>query len=304
MTNTDPTKTLRGLKKSRQTWFSRLAGLFRQSSTYDQEFWDQAEELLIGADVGVNTTQALLEALTSATGDGLLLELKQEMIGLFKDQSATPSRNALEGGPYVILMVGINGVGKTTSIVKLANRFTQEGRRVLLAGADTFRAAAVEQLKSLASRIDVDVIAHQQGGDPGAVVFDAFHAARARGIDILMIDTAGRLHTKGNLMEELAKIQRVLSRLDPMAPHQTLLVLDATLGQNGLVQAQSFADTLGSPGVVLTKMDGTAKGGIVFSIAQQLNIPILYVGTGESIDDLVRFNPEEFVEALFAPSEA
>jgi fused signal recognition particle receptor len=303
MTNTDTTKTLRGLKKSRQTWFSRLAGLFNERSAHDQEFWDQAEELLIGADVGVKTTEALLEALSSNTSQDLLSGLKQEMVSLFKDHPGSSWPGALGNGPFVILIVGINGVGKTTSIVKLAKRFTQEGKRVLLAGADTFRAAAIEQLKSLASQIGVDVIAHQQGGDPGAVVFDAFQAAQARKADILMVDTAGRLHTKWNLMEELAKIRRVLSKLDPDAPHQTLLVIDATLGQNGLIQAQSFADTLGSPDVFLTKMDGTAKGGIVFPIAQQLSLPILYVGTGESIDDLVRFDPREFVEALFSPSE-
>ena len=303
MTNTDTTTTLRGLKKSRQTWFSRLAVLFHEHSTHDQEFWDQAEELLIGADVGVKTTEALLEALSFNTNQDLLSGLKQEMVSLFEDHSGSSWPGAFDNGPFVILIVGINGVGKTTSIVKLAKRFTQEGKRVLLAGADTFRAAAIEQLKSLASQIGVDVIAHQQGGDPGAVVFDAFQAAQAREADILMVDTAGRLHTKWNLMEELAKIRRVLSRLDPEAPHQTLLVIDATLGQNGLIQAQSFADTLGSPGVFLTKMDGTAKGGIVFSIAQQLSLPILYVGTGESVDDLVRFDPGEFVEALFSPSE-
>ena len=204
--------------------------------------------------------------------------------------------------PLVVLVVGVNGAGKTTSIAKLAALFRAEGKQVLLAAADTFRAAAIEQLQHWGERAGADVIAHNQGGDPAAVAFDAMQAAKARGVDVLIVDTAGRLHTKSNLMEEMKKIGRVLGRLDDAAPHEVLLVLDATTGQNGLAQAKEFTSAIGCTGIVLTKLDGTAKGGVVLAIARELGVPVRFVGTGEGMDDLSPFAPEEYVEALFSGS--
>ena len=204
--------------------------------------------------------------------------------------------------PYVILVCGVNGVGKTTSIAKLAHHFTQAGKRVVLGAADTFRAAAEEQLEILGQRVGVDVISHQSGADPGAVAYDAWQAARARGADILIVDTAGRLHTRNNLMDELRKIRRVINRLDGAAPHQVLLTLDATTGHNGLTQAQAFTEAVGCTGIFLAKLDGTARGGIVLSIHRELGVPILFIGTGEGLDDLAPFDPVEFVDALLAPA--
>ena len=204
-------------------------------------------------------------------------------------------------GPYVILMVGVNGVGKTTSIAKLAHHFTQEGKKVLLGAGDTFRAAAAEQLEILGKSIGVDVISHEAGGDPGAVAFDAYQAAKARGVDVLIIDTAGRLHTKSNLMEELQKVHRVLTRLEPSAPHQVILTMDATTGHNGLAQAKSFKEAVDCTGIFLAKLDGTARGGIVLAIKQELQVPILFIGTGEGVTDFAPFDTREFVESLLAP---
>ena len=199
-------------------------------------------------------------------------------------------------------MVGVNGVGKTTSIAKLAHRFTLAGKKVVLGAADTFRAAAEEQLEILGERVGVDVISHQPGGDPGAVAYDAYRAAQARGADVLIVDTAGRLHTRVNLMEELKKVHRVIQRLEPSAPHQVLLTLDATTGLNGLAQAKGFKEAVGLTGIFLAKMDGTARGGIVLAIKQELGVPILFIGTGESLDDLAPFDPKEFVDSLLAPT--
>ena len=204
-------------------------------------------------------------------------------------------------GPYVILMVGVNGVGKTTSIAKLAHLFTKEGKKVILGSADTFRAAAAEQLEILGKEIGVDVIRHKAGGDPGAVAFDTYQAGKARGADVLIIDTAGRLHTKSNLMEELRKIHRVLARLEPKAPHQVILTLDATTGLNGLAQAKSFKEAVNCTGIFLAKLDGTARGGIVIAIKQELQVPILFIGTGEGVSDLAPFDTRDFVESLLAP---
>jgi fused signal recognition particle receptor len=205
------------------------------------------------------------------------------------------------GRPFVILTIGVNGVGKTTSIAKLAHFHREQGNSVLLAASDTFRAGAIEQLQTWAQRLGVDVIAHSPGGDPAAIAYDALEAARARGVEVVIVDTAGRLHTKLNLMEEMKKITRVLSRLDPQAPHQVLLVLDATTGQNGLAQARSFSEAVGCTGVFLSKLDGTAKGGIAVAIVQELGLPVLFIGTGENAEDMAPFEPGEFVEELFSP---
>ena len=203
--------------------------------------------------------------------------------------------------PYVILMVGVNGVGKTTSIAKLAHHFTREGKKVVLGAADTFRAAAEEQLEILGDRAGVEVISHQPGADPGAVAYDAYQASRARGADVLIVDTAGRLHTRSNLMEELKKVHRVINRLDPLAPQQILLTLDATTGLNGLAQARAFTEAVGCTGIFLAKLDGTARGGIVLAIKQELNVPILFIGTGESLEDIAPFDADQFVDSLLTP---
>ena len=211
-----------------------------------------------------------------------------------------PDRLQSAGQPRVVLAIGVNGVGKTTSVAKLAHYLTEQGSRVLLAASDTFRAGAIEQLQTWGQRVGVDVIAHRAGGDPAAIAYDALEAARARGVDFVIVDTAGRLHTKLNLMEEMKKINRVLARLDPKAPHETILVMDATTGQNGLAQARSFTEAMGCTGVFLAKLDGTAKGGAVVAIVQELGLPVLFIGTGEGMEDMAPFDPREFVEELFS----
>jgi fused signal recognition particle receptor len=303
-------KTQEGVRKSRETWFGRLVGLFR-SPRLDDSLWEELEEVLISADVGVETTLHLVQRLRERAQEERLQEpqqlleaLKREMVAILEADgyggAGWPEGEALPK-PFVILVVGVNGVGKTTSIAKLAHQFREEGRRVVLAAADTFRAAAIEQLQVWGERSGADVIAHRPGADPGAVTFDAYQAAKARGADALIIDTAGRLHTKYNLMEELKKIKRVLERLDPSAPHQVLLVLDATTGHNGLNQARYFTEAVQCSGVFLAKLDGTAKGGIVLAIKRELRLPILFIGTGEKLQDLAPFDAKEFVEALLAP---
>jgi fused signal recognition particle receptor len=223
--------------------------------------------------------------------------LMQEMALILKVNGRGP---AVSASPRVVLVVGVNGSGKTTSIAKLGYSFKMEGNKVMLAAADTFRAAAIDQLKWWAERIEAEVIAHQQGADPGAVVFDALQAAKNRGVQVVIVDTAGRLHTKFNLMEELKKIRRVIQRIDPSGPHETLLVLDATTGQNGLNQAKYFTEAVGVSGIILTKLDSTAKGGIVLAICDQLKIPVRFIGTGEKLDDLAPFDPQTFVEAIMS----
>ena len=235
----------------------------------------------------------------SASPGGALETLKEEMRAVLAN-AGTPSLAAADGPPpLVILVVGVNGAGKTTSIAKLAALYREQGKRVVLGAADTFRAAAIEQLQAWGQRVGAEVVAHRQGADPGAVAYDAFQAARARNADVLIIDTAGRLHTKSNLMEEMTRVARVLSRLEATAPHQTLLVMDATTGQNGLAQARAFTESVECTGIILAKLDGTARGGVVLAIGDQLRVPVLFIGTGEGLDDLAPFDAEEFVEALF-----
>ncbi len=266
------------------------------------EVWDELEELLISADVGVKTTAKLLEKVKQQAADEKLdgsqvrSVLKMEMVDILtiapKVETFNPS------SPKVVLGVGVNGSGKTTSIAKLAYGLKKRGQTVILAAADTFRAAAIDQLKKQGERVGVDVVAHQPGADPGAVVFDALQAARSRRIDNVIVDTAGRLHTKYNLMEELKKIRRVAAKIDITAPHEVILVLDATTGQNGLTQARYFTEAVGVTSIFLAKLDGTAKGGIVLAICDELAVPIQSIGVGEGPEDIVPFDAEAFVEAL------
>jgi fused signal recognition particle receptor len=291
------------LKRSRDTWFSRAMRLFDRTAL-DEAVWDELEELLVAADVGIPATEKLIEKVKQRVkeerigqGSSVRDMLKAEMVNILSIDTQAPPVASL---PRVILAVGVNGGGKTTSIAKLAFRSKQEGKRVLLAAADTFRAAAIDQLNRLAERVGVEVVAHQPGADPGAVVYDALQAARSRGADEVIIDTAGRLHTKFNLMEELKKIKRVAAKVEPTAPHEVILVVDATTGQNGLAQARHFTEAVGITGIFLAKLDGTAKGGIVLAICDELKIPVQFVGTGEKLEDIAPFNAETFVEALCA----
>lgn len=299
-------ETEAGVRRTRDTWFGRVASLF-QGPTLDDALWDELEELLIAADVGMSTTVALIDGLKERVRrEGITQSpaaktaLKQEMVHLLQDGNGRGPWKEGETRPHVILMVGVNGTGKTTSIAKLALAYRKRGKRVVLAAADTFRAAAIDQLQVWGQRVGADVVAHRHGGDPGAVAFDAYQAALARGADVLIVDTAGRLHTKVNLMEELKKVRRVLAKTDPSAPHEVLLVLDATTGQNALIQARHFTEAVGVTGVFLAKLDGTAKGGIVLAIVRGLGLPIRYIGTGEGAEDMAEFDAETFVEALFA----
>ena len=291
----------KALKRTHDTWFGRAMSLFDRPSIR-KEVWEELEEILISADVGVATTSRLIDTVKQRIDDEKLdgshvrSILKEEMTKILSvpstelPASITPLK--------VILVVGVNGSGKTTSIAKLAYKYKKEGRHVLLAAADTFRAAAIDQLKKQGERVGVDVIAHQTGADPGAVVYDALQAAKSRWADILIIDTAGRLHTRFNLMEELKKVRRVASKLDDTAPHEVILVLDATTGQNGLTQARYFTDAVGVTGVFIAKLDGTAKGGIVLAICDELKLPIQLIGIGEGLEDMVTFSANDFVEAL------
>lgn len=300
-------KTRHAVEKSRRSWFGRLRSLLSGSQLTD-EVWDELEEVLISADVGLDTSLALVEKLKRQASHGDLNEpdhvwqaLRRELISMLEaDDNA--SDVAVPTPPTTILMVGVNGVGKTTSIAKLAQHFKGQGSKVVLGAGDTFRAAAIDQLQVWGRTVGADVIAHQQGGDPGAVVYDAFEAARARSADVLIIDTAGRLHTKSNLMDELSKIRRVLGRLEPTAPHEVLLTLDATTGQNGLTQARQFTEAVNCTGIFLAKLDGTARGGIVLAIRRELGLPILFIGTGERAEDIAPFDAERFVDALLVPS--
>ncbi|MED4582010.1 signal recognition particle-docking protein FtsY [Brevibacillus choshinensis] len=297
-----------GLAKTRDLLVEKVEDLVRRYKKIDDDFFDELEEILITSDVGVNTVMELIDDLRSEVRkqkieNAIDLQpiLSEKLVALLKnDEASDTALNVQDGRLNVILFVGVNGVGKTTTIGKMAHMFKQQGKKVLLAAGDTFRAAAIEQLEVWGDRVGVDVIKQQQGSDPAAVIYDAIQAAKSRQVDILLCDTAGRLQNKVNLMEELAKVHRVLQRELPGAPHEVLLVLDATTGQNALSQAKTFGQSAGVSGLVLTKLDGTAKGGIVIAIRNELNIPVKYVGLGEKMDDLQRFDPEQFVHALFA----
>jgi len=291
----------RGLSKTRKTLSGGLEKIFSGKGTIDDDLLEALEELLITSDVGVQTTMALMEHVTKQSrnisdADQLKAMLKAEILASLY-QSAPPVPVATK--PHVIMVVGVNGVGKTTTIGKLAAKYAADGKKVLIAAADTFRAAAVEQLVIWADRAGADIVKHKDSADPAAVAFDAIVAAAARNIDVVLIDTAGRLHTRVNLMEELKKIRRTISKRLPDAPHEILLILDATTGQNALSQTSLFHDALGITGIALTKLDGTAKGGIVISICNAFNIPLNYIGIGEKIGDLQEFDSKQFVDALF-----
>lgn len=294
-----------GLAKTRASFSASITNLVLGKKTLDAELIELIETQLLTADVGVPATQQLIDHLTQkmdrkelTNGDAVLACLQEEMKAILRPQESIltiPENNK----PFVILVIGINGSGKTTTIGKLAKHLQAMGKKVMLAAGDTFRAAAIEQLQIWGERNQIPVIAQAPGADTAAVIFDAMEAAKARGIDILIADTAGRLHTQTNLMEELKKVKRVLMKIDASAPHETLLVLDASIGQNALNQAKQFHEAIGITGIAITKLDGTAKGGILFSIAKSLNIPIRYIGVGEAIEDLRPFDSEEFVSALF-----
>jgi len=291
------------VQRSRQSFFGRVSSLFERSQI-DEALWEELEELLIQADVGPETTEKLLDRVQERVRKERIHHpqdarrvLEEEMTALLR--SAGPPGLQLDPQKLnIVLVVGVNGTGKTTTIAKLADYLNDRGYRVLLAAGDTFRAAAIDQLRIWGERAKVPVIAHQPGADPGAVAYDAYQAARARGANVVIVDTAGRLHTRTNLMEELRKIRRVLSKLEEGTPREVLLVLDATTGQNALSQARSFTEAVGVTGIVLAKLDGTAKGGVAFAIVDELRLPIKFVGTGETLEDLSEFDAATFVSAL------
>lgn len=294
-----------GLTKSKETFVEKVTAVFK-TSRWDAATLDTMEEVLIGADVGVKATDKLMAALRKnvpANGENLGEEmakrLQQAMIAMLQGKANGSERPALSVRPWVILFLGVNGVGKTTTIGKIAAQFRAQGKKVLMVAGDTFRAAAIEQLEAWGQRAGVEVIKHKAGADPSAVVFDGLQAAKNRAIDVVLIDTAGRLHTKVHLIEELKKIRRIIVREQPDAPHETLLVIDATTGQNGMQQARVFKEATAISGIVLTKLDGTAKGGVIISIQEELGVPVKYVGVGEDIEDLQPFEPARFVQALF-----
>lgn len=293
-----------GIQKTRSGFVDRLEDVLSGKKQIDAGLLEELEYTLITADLGVRTVQEILDRIQERV-DRKLTSDAGEIRGLIREQlletlraSESPVR-IVSQPPAVVFVVGVNGAGKTTTIGKLTNRFLGEGRKVLLCAADTFRAAAIEQLEIWAERAGVDIIRQKTGADPSAVVFDALHAAKARGVDYIIVDTAGRLHTKENLMAELEKMRRTAQRVIPGAPHEVWLVLDATTGQNGLEQARKFTESAGVTGIILAKLDGTAKGGVVIAIARELNLPIRYIGVGEKIDDLLPFEPERFVASLF-----
>lgn len=294
-----------GLARTRANLTDGLANLLLGKKQIDDDLLEELETLLLTADVGIEATTRIIKDLTERVARKELSD-PQALTGILKQQLGeilgacdTPVIAPQEGKPQVILMVGINGAGKTTTIGKLAKRFQGEGKSVMLAAGDTFRAAAVEQLQTWGERNEIPVIAQHTGADSASVIFDALEAATARNIDVLIADTAGRLHTKSNLMEELAKIARVMKKIDPEAPHEVMLVIDGGTGQNGINQAEQFNQAIPLTGITLTKLDGTAKGGIVFAIAEKMGLPIRYIGVGESIEDLRPFDTGDFVNALF-----
>ena len=295
-------KIFSGLKKTRNN-LEELEEIFQEFKPDNEDFYDDLEELLVLSDVGAETAEKVVFALKKMTWERRFRKGDEARAGLIEILSKLldvgDTELKLTTKPAVILMVGVNGVGKTTTIGKLSHQLAEQGKKVLLCAGDTFRAAAAEQLNIWADRSGSDIVKHEEGSDPGAVVYDGICAAKARGADVIIIDTAGRLHNKQNLMNELNKISRIIERELPEADVETLMVLDATTGQNGLIQAKQFLETSGLTGIVLTKLDGTAKGGIVFAIASELNLPVKYVGVGEGMDDLIPFDSKNFVEALF-----
>ncbi len=299
-----------GLTGTRERLIFRMDELFRGRREIDDELWSQLEELLVTSDVGISTTTGLLEKLrTEADRDALqdpqaLRQLLQRQIrALLASRSGSLITDSGSDGPAVIVVVGVNGAGKTTTIGKIAARNIAQGRKVIIGAGDTFRAAAIDQLKVWADRAGAELVRHEEGSDPAAVTYDAVTAGVSRGADLVICDTAGRLHTKGDLMDELQKIHRVAGKAHPGAPHEVLLVLDSTTGQNAIMQARQFSAAVGVTGIALTKLDGTARGGVILSIADEFEIPVKLIGIGEGVDDLRDFDPEVFVEALFGQGD-
>ncbi len=300
-------KLVHGLSKTRNSIAHGIDNIFSGFSSIDDDFYEELEEILIMADLGINTTTAIIEDLREKVKENKIKEpsqCRELLINSMKDQMRLgDTAYEFENRKSVLLLIGVNGVGKTTSVGKLAGQLKDSGKKVMVAAADTFRAAAIEQLTEWAHRAGVDIIAQKEGSDPAAVIYDAVTAAKARNVDVLLCDTAGRLHNKKNLMEELKKIDRVIEREYPEAYRETLVVLDGTTGQNALAQAKEFNEVAGITGIVLTKLDGTAKGGIAIAIQSELGIPVKYIGIGEKIDDLQKFDADAFVNALFSKTE-
>jgi len=295
-----------GLSKTHQGFVEKIDQLLTGRKSIDQDLLDELEGLLFSADLGVKTSSQLIEGVRRGLKRGELQEpervkdfIRQEILRILQMGEKPLSIDFSQTKPFLFMIVGVNGVGKTTTIAKIAHQYSSQGKKVLFGAADTFRAAAVEQLEVWATRVRADLIKHSKGSDPSAVAFDSVHVAKARNVDLVFIDTAGRLHTKVNLMEELKKVKRIIAREYPGAPHEILLVLDATTGQNAISQAKLFHEAIGVTGIALTKLDGTAKGGIIIGITDELKIPIRYIGVGEGMDDLREFNASEFVQALF-----
>lgn len=296
-------KLKEGLQKTRKGITEKIDRMLASFGKIDEDLFDELEQILVESDVGISTALKIIEDLKKKIKDAKISDpgmikvlLKEELLKILYDSA---SGLDLDTTPSIIMVIGVNGVGKTTSIGKIAGSLKQEGKKVLIAAGDTFRAAAIDQLEIWSERVGVDLIKHSEGSDPAAVVYDAIQAAKARKIDVLICDTAGRLHTKKNLMEELKKVMRIIERELPGAKCETLLVLDATTGQNAILQAKTFSECIKITGIILTKLDGTAKGGIVIAIKSELDIPVKMIGVGEKVDDLQRFDAKEFVEALF-----
>jgi fused signal recognition particle receptor len=302
-------KFVSGLSKTSSSLVGAMEDLILRRNKIDEELFEELEEILISADVGVSTTMELVDRVRQEVKERKIQDpaelqplMSEIILEMMKSDDGAPSLAMNDEGLTVILFVGVNGVGKTTTIGKLAHKLKSQGKKVVLAAGDTFRAGAIEQLETWGERVGVDVIKHQAGADPAAVVYDGIQAAKSRGADILLCDTAGRLHSKVNLMEELKKVYRVVQREVPGAPHEVLLVLDATTGQNALQQAKTFSQAVHVSGIVLTKLDGTAKGGIVIAIRNELDLPVKWVGLGEKVEDLQEFDAEQFVHGLFGQS--
>ena len=295
-------KLKEGLKKTKEAVFKQVTSLFSRYTVIDDDLYEELEEILITSDVGVGTTEQILESLQEAVRRDKIKEPEDARLALMKILAEMIGEGEplnLSTSPAVVLVIGVNGVGKTTSIAKIANLLKKDGKKVILAAADTFRAAAIDQIAVWADRVGVELVRHDEGSDPASVVYDAISAAKSRHADVLSVDTAGRLHNKKNLLDELAKINRVISRELPDAARETLLILDATTGQNAVIQASEFKNAADITGLVLTKLDGTAKGGIVFSIKRELDIPVKFIGVGEQMEDLQVFHADEFVRAMF-----